>query len=220
LEDTSGGSAAIRVAVVARTRLYRDGLQRALADEPRLQLVGAVADVEAGVELARTASLDSVLIDLGDDGTATVRRFATAAPNVRIIALAVDERSAETLALAEAGVAGYVTRDGSLDELTATVVSVARDELRCSPHMAGALLRRVQTLAHAAEPPSAADRLTAREREILELIDAGMANKEIARRLHIELATVKNHVHHILEKLGANRRGEAAARLRGRPATE
>ena len=97
MEDTSGGSAAIRVAVVAQTRLYRDGLQRALADEPRLQLVGAVADVEAGVELARTAALDSVLIDLGDDGAAAVRRFASAAPDVRIIALAVDERDRKSV---------------------------------------------------------------------------------------------------------------------------
>ncbi len=220
MEDTSGEGAAFRVAVVAQTRVYREGLQRALADAPQLSLSGAVADVEAAVVLARRAPLDAVLIDVGDDGTAAVRRFANAAPDVRIVALAVDEHSAETLALAEAGVAGYVTRDGSLDELLATLVSVARDELRCSPRMAGALLRRVQTLARAAEPPPPADRLTAREREILELIDAGLANKEIARRLHIELATVKNHVHHILEKLGASRRGEAAARLRGVAATE
>jgi len=56
--------------------------------------------------------------------------------------------------------------------------------------------------------------------KILELIDAGLANKDIARRLHIELATVKNHVHHILEKLGASRRGEAVARMRGIQATD
>src|SRR3954451_17128498 len=128
LEPTSGAAAALRVVVVAPTRVYREGLERALADEPRLHLVGAVADVEAGVALARTASLDSLLIDLEADGTAAVRRLVTAAPDVRIVALAVDERSAETLALAEAGVAGYITRDDSLDELLATVLSVARDE--------------------------------------------------------------------------------------------
>jgi two-component system, NarL family, nitrate/nitrite response regulator NarL len=83
--------------------------------------------------------------------------------------------------------------------------------------MAGALLRRMQTLAKSSERPSLASRLTPREREILQLIDAGLANKDIASRLHIELATVKNHVHHILEKLEASRRGEAAARFRGVP---
>jgi two-component system nitrate/nitrite response regulator NarL len=220
LEETSGESAAIRVAVVAETRLYREGLERVLADVPGVKLAGAVADVAAAVELARGAALDAVLIDLGRDGANAVRSFRLAAPEVRIIALAVDEHSAQTLDLAQAGVAGFVTRDGSLDELLGTLASVARDELRCSPRMAGALLRRMQTLARAVEPPTAAERLTAREREILELIDAGLANKEIARRLHIELATVKNHVHHILEKLGASRRGEAAARVRGVHAME
>jgi two-component system nitrate/nitrite response regulator NarL len=216
LEDSGGVGAALRVLVVAETRVYREGLERALADEPQLDFVGAAADVVAGIELAHRARPYAVVIDLGgSDAAIAVRRFAKAAPEVRIVALAVDETSVETLALAEAGVAGYVTRDGSLQELLETLTSVARDELRCSPRMAGALLRRMQTLARAADPPTLADRLTAREREILELIDAGLANKEIARRLHIELATVKNHVHHILEKLGASRRGEAAARVRG-----
>jgi DNA-binding NarL/FixJ family response regulator len=206
--------------VVARTRVYRESLERALAHQPRLRVVGAAADPETAIGLARRAAADAILVDLGRDGTAAVRRVATALPGVRIVALAVDEHSAETLALAEAGVSGYVTRDGSLQDLLATLDGVVRDELRCSPRVAGALLRRVQTLARAAEPPTMADRLTAREREVLELVDAGMANKEIARRLDIEVATVKNHVHHILEKLGASRRGEAAAQVRGAAARE
>ena len=221
MKDSGGVGAALRVSVVTQTRVYREGLERAFADEPQLDFVGAAPDVAAGIELAHHAQPDVVVIDVGGSEAATaVRRFGEAAPEVRIVALAVDETSAETLALAEAGVAGYVTRDGSLKELLETLASVARDELRCSPLMAGALLRRMQTLARAAERPGLADRLTAREREILELIDAGLANKEIARRLHIELATVKNHVHHILEKLGANRRGEAVARVRGVHAME
>ena len=221
LEDSGSVAAALRVSVVAETRVYREGLERAIADQPQFDFVGAAADVAAGIALAHRVLPDAVVIDLGgSDAAAAVRRFAEAAPDVRIVALAVDEATAQILALAEAGIAAYVTRDGSLDELLETLASVARDELRCSPRMAGALLRRMQTLARAAEPPTLADRLTAREREILQLIDAGLANKEIARRLDIELATVKNHVHHILEKLGARRRGEAAARIRGVQAME
>jgi two-component system nitrate/nitrite response regulator NarL len=64
--------------------------------------------------------------------------------------------------------------------------------------------------------PPGASRLTVREREILGLIDDGMSNKEIARKLCIEVRTVKNHVHNLLEKLSVHRRGEAAALLRGR----
>jgi two-component system nitrate/nitrite response regulator NarL len=216
VEDSRGPGAAIRVAVIGHTRVYREGLEHALARDSDLEVVGAASDVAEGIVHARDARPDAVVIDLGaDEGPDAVRRFAAAAPGVRLVALAVDEHSAETLALAEAGVAGYVTRDGSLQELLDTLKSVVRDELRCSPRMAGALLRRLQTLANDLEPPPLADRLTPREREILQLIDAGLANKDIARRLHIELATVKNHVHRILEKLGASRRGEAVARLRG-----
>jgi two-component system nitrate/nitrite response regulator NarL len=216
LEDSRDLGAAIRVSVIAQTRLYQEGLERSLAAQPGLEVVASARDVTEGIAQARAARPDALVIDLGADlGPDAVRRFALAAPEVRIVALAVDEDRAETLALVEAGVAGYVTRDGSLQELVATLSSVVRDELRCSPRMAGTLLRRMQTLARASAPPSAGDRLTAREREILELIDLGLANKDIARRLHIELPTVKNHVHHILEKLGAAHRGEAAARMRG-----
>src|SRR5437773_985410 len=80
--------------------------------------------------------------------------------------------------------------------------------------LAASLLRRVATLAAEQAPVSAAERLTSREREIVRLIDDGLSNKQIAGELHIELPTVKNHVHNILEKLQVQRRSEAAARVR------
>ncbi len=82
----------------------------------------------------------------------------------------------------------------------------------CTPRIAALLLRRV---AEAAAPRSSGlERLTPRETEIVDLIEQGLSNKQIARRLSIELATVKNHVHNILEKLEVARRGEAVARVR------
>jgi DNA-binding NarL/FixJ family response regulator len=83
--------------------------------------------------------------------------------------------------------------------------------------MAAALFRRLATLAAGRAPAAGAQQLTTREREILRLIDGGLSNKEIAGRLSIEVATVKNHVHNILEKLHVRTRTEAAARLRDRP---
>jgi two-component system nitrate/nitrite response regulator NarL len=76
------------------------------------------------------------------------------------------------------------------------------------------LIRRLASLARSGQPASPIGPLTTREREILELIDEGFSNKQIAQRLRIELPTVKNHVHHILVKLGVNRRAEAAALAR------
>ncbi|HEX7241600.1 MAG TPA: response regulator transcription factor, partial [Longimicrobiaceae bacterium] len=117
------------------------------------------------------------------------------------------------LACAEAGVSGYVSRGASLDDLVGALRSVARGELVCSPHIAGSLFRRVAALSERREASPAAV-LTPREREILGLIDQGLSNKEISRRLRIELSTVKNHVHNLLEKLQVSRRGAAAACLR------
>ena len=82
----------------------------------------------------------------------------------------------------------------------------------CSPKLAAVLLRRVARDAGEQRPAPGA--LTAREREIAELIEQGCSNKEIAERLEIGLPTVKNHVHNILTKLNATRRGQAAAMLR------
>ena len=90
-----------------------------------------------------------------------------------------------------------------------------RGEAACSPRVAAALLRRVADRgARARRLDGEFAPLTSRERQIVALIDEGLSNKEIAARLCIELSTVKNHVHNLLEKLGARGRGEAAARVR------
>ena len=99
------------------------------------------------------------------------------------------------------------------------VESVARGEMLCSPRLAATLLHRVATLAQERHSPGPLDSLTVRERQIVDLLGDGLSNKEIARGLQIEVTTVKNHVHHILEKLQVARRADAAtfARRRGDP---
>jgi two-component system nitrate/nitrite response regulator NarL len=127
----------------------------------------------------------------------------------------VPELEQEILECAEAGVAGYVTRNGSLADLIATIESVGRDEIIVSPRVAAALVRRLALLAAERRGPSARRALTSRERDVVMLLEGGLSNKEIAERLCIEVTTVKHHVHNILKKLRVSRRGEAAAKLRG-----
>jgi DNA-binding NarL/FixJ family response regulator len=122
----------------------------------------------------------------------------------------------QVVACAEAGIAGYVDRDASLRDLVATVRSVARGELLCSPRIAARLMRRVAELADQPRPPQTPAHLTRREREVVALIDEGLSNKEIAQRLNIELPTVKHHVHNVIEKLGVRSRLQAAAHVRRR----
>lgn len=212
-----GSTPPLRVLLIVRVRLYREGLERALAGADDVVVVGSAADLSEGIALVRATRPEAAILDVVEPGTRrAIRRLAAAVPTVPIVALAVDDNATEALALVEAGAGGYVSRDASLSDLIGTVVSTARGEMRCNPRMAAALARRLQVLAADAEPPPPTASLTAREREILALIDDGLANKEIARRLHIELPTVKNHVHHILEKLGVRRRADAAACVRAR----
>lgn len=209
----------IEVLVVSEVRIYREGLVMALARSERIACVGSASHAGSATAAAGALAPDVALVDVTmRDALATI---AALARGVRTVALGVGGDDDAVISYAEAGVSGYVTRDDSLDQLAAAIEAVARGEALCPPEIGAALLRRVTALgrppwSHGA--PSA--RLTAREAEIVELIGQGLANKAIARRLCIELPTVKNHVHNILEKLGVSRRDQAAAWLRARRASE
>jgi two-component system nitrate/nitrite response regulator NarL len=198
---------------IVGVRLYRDGLERALAGASSLRLVGSAADVVAAEPLIRREAPDVVLLDVAA-GDGAVRHVRAAAPAAAVVALAIAEDEHDVIPLAEAGVAGYVSRDASVAELVDAIVRVAGGDTVCSPRVAGLLVQRMSRLAGARPRPEAEDRLTARELEVADLL--GLPNKEIARRLSIEVTTVKNHVHNILEKLGVARRADAAAMLHGR----
>ena len=213
--DRAVGSA--RVLVLSDIKLYRDVLTASLAAQPGVGACEALATVDEAIpRLAGGDGATIVLMDMArPESYQAVRALLAAAPAVPILAFAVGDSDEEVLACAEAGVAGFVLRSGSLQELAEAIHRLARGELLCSPRTAASLFRRLSHLAAARRDAAASqDPLTSREREISVLLDDGLSNKEIARRLHIEVATVKNHVHRILEKLHVSRRGEAAARLR------
>ena len=203
--------------IVASVRLYREGLAQVFREEDDVEVVAAAADAPECLRLLTRARPHIVLLDMSDHGLAGVRAIRATAPGVRIVAVAVPDREVDVLACAEAGVAGYVTHEQSLEDVVAVVESVARGEMICSPRIAATLLRRVATLAAERQPRPPEASLTSRELEIVALIDRGLSNKQIGRQLCIEVATVKNHVHNILEKLQVRRRSEAVARVRRSP---
>jgi len=207
--------AGLRILLAIGVRLYREGLCEMLRLEPTVDVVGLAADTAAAITLASDLQPDIVCVDVTmPDGLLIVRRLGTVARGCSVVALGIAETDRDVVACAEAGVAGFITRDQSLSEAVSVVQGVARGELACSARTAAALLRRVAVLSTQREPAAAPDGLTPREREIVELIALGRSNKQIARELCIELSTVKNHVHHVLEKLGVPGRAEAATRLR------
>jgi two-component system, NarL family, nitrate/nitrite response regulator NarL len=204
-----------RVLIVAEIRLYREGLAEMLHAEPEIEVVATAAGADEAVRALREQQPDIVLLDVAIPENAwLVRGLVAAVPGTRVVALAVPEAEQDVLMWAEAGVAGYVTREASVEDVVAAVQAVARGEVLCSPRMVATLFQRIATLALERSPQSIESRLTSRELEILDLIDQGLSNKEIARRLTIEVSTVKNHVHNILDKLNVSRRAEAAARVR------
>lgn len=210
-------SAPITLLIASDIRLYKEGLRDALRDDPRFDIVACANSLSAGVAgLRATAqSIDVALADLDrSDAPQQLEIARRDAPRMRIVVLGVREEDEDVIGWAELGVDGFVSRNATLADLGAAVECVVRGELSCTPRMVAALMRRVASVGAPAARRRTTARLTDRETEILELIAGGLTNKAIARRLQIELPTVKNHVHHILEKLEVDGRGEAAARLR------
>jgi two-component system, NarL family, nitrate/nitrite response regulator NarL len=206
----------IRALIAGRCRVHLEALAAALS-QGRVQVLGTASRREEILARVRDAPPDIVLIDATMTEAANiVSEVRQHAKSVKVVVITLGETEAEITQLAEAGVAGYVLPDGSLDDLLIAIQSAVRGELYCPPRVAFSLLRRVGALAAAlgqggdAETHGPIATLTRREREILGLVDQGMPNKEIARTLGIELATAKNHVHNILEKLHVHRRIDAS----------
>lgn len=203
-----------RVVIVVGVRLYRDGISAAFRRLEDFDLVATGSDIAQAAEMVRTYAADVVLLDLaGLDGPEVVRAVRAARDGVRVVILGIEEQAERVIPLLEAGAAGYVTREASLDELFDVARRAVEGEALCSPRVVASLAARLADLAAQRSGRSAIVDLTAREREIVDLIATGLSNKQIAGQLCIEVPTVKNHVHHILVKLQVERRGAVAALL-------
>lgn len=197
--------------VLVPVRLYRDGIKDALVRDPRFDVIGSASSLDAALaDLHSAARLpDVTLVDMRlPEGAAAARTLHSRWPATATVALAVGEADEEIVSWAEAGVAGLVSREATLAEVLNAVEAAARHEALTSPVVAAALLRRVAAVA-GERRGRVGPTLTRRELEIVRLIGRGQSNKQIAGTLSIELSTVKNHVHSILEKLCVHRRAEA-----------
>jgi DNA-binding NarL/FixJ family response regulator len=204
-----------RIIIVSDTRLYREGLALSLARVDRVVVVGVADTVASALTCIQEKNPDVALLDFAmHDALALPHAIAAARMQVKVVAFSVADTEDEVCECAEAGIAGYVARNGSKEDLIAAVENAVRGEVLCSPRVAASLFRRLAARVQTPRqrPPEAA--LTSREQDIVALIDRGLSNKEIARQLKISLPTVKNHVHNILEKLQVQGRGAAAALLR------
>jgi DNA-binding NarL/FixJ family response regulator len=197
--------------VISDVRVHREGIAALLASDERLQVTTLAPSVD---ELrGAPAPTDVIVVDTSLDDLAERIRQASGDTAVPIVALGVPDDEHTVVAFAELGVLGFVDREAPVDDVVSSVLSAARREASFPPRIATTLLRRISSAA-AVRASKDATALTIRERQIVQLIARGLSNKEIATRLFIEVATVKNHVHNILEKLQVSRRSDAVARLR------
>lgn len=198
----------VSVLVASDVRLYREGLEQMLRIAPGFRVIEGAFSAASTLEHLHTTRPAVVLLDMAMDGALGVaRQIARQSRATKVVALGMPEFETEILSCASVGVAGYVTRSASMDDVLEAIQAAARGEVRCSPRVAGFLFRHIASLSK--ERHSPAPTLTARESQILELVRQGLTNKMISRTLGIELPTVKNHVHSILAKLGVHRRAEA-----------
>ncbi len=203
----------IRLLIVTNVRLYREGLARRLSALRDVEIVGTAGGRQQALSLAREGA-DVVLIDVTTPSSLQlIEDLHRELPSTAVVALGLPELETEVIPWVEVGIAGYLPLEGSTEELVQLVHSVERGESLVSPRIAGELIRRVSALAAREMSVEGLVRLTRREREIAALLEEGLSNKEISRRLGIRLATVKNHVHSILNKLHLHRRGQVAARF-------
>jgi DNA-binding NarL/FixJ family response regulator len=133
------------------------------------------------------------------------------------VALGLTEQRQEVIRCGRAGFAGYVTREASIDSLCRTLSEIVEGRLACPPEIAGGLLRALFRRDPRPDESDVDLGLTRRESEVLELLGRGLSNKEIGCELCLSVATVKHHVHHILEKLKLPRRAQAMRRVRDAP---
>lgn len=216
-QDVAGTSPdrGLEILIVSPVRLLRDGLATMLQQRANVRGVETAESAEMAVEVLERFVPTLILLDVAtEDGLSAARRLAEGAEGVQVLGFAARAHDHDVLAYASAGITGFVPREASAQDLFDAIDRAFNGELLCSPRIAAALFRQVAALSSIPKPGGSSGQLTDREREIVQFIDEGLSNKEIARHLSIEVSTVKNHVHNILEKLNVTRRGKVRARVR------
>jgi two-component system, NarL family, nitrate/nitrite response regulator NarL len=204
----------IRIFLVSDVSLHRAGLVELLERETRFEVVGTAPSVGESLPEVASSAPDIILLDVrGDDRGGAITSLLQVLPAAKVIVCAVPETEDDVIPCVEAGAAACLAHETPFTELVATIEHVVSGESLASPRVTAMLLQRLARLS-AERSNDHEEQLTLREREIVALIDQGLSNKQIAKRLYIEVPTVKNHVHNILEKLNVNGRYEAAARMR------
>jgi DNA-binding NarL/FixJ family response regulator len=196
----------IRIVIADDHLVVRQGLRMFLSDDPEIEILGEAADGAEAVRLALEWKPDVVLMDMMMpvlDGIAATTRIRQQLPDTEVIAITSVLEDEAVIGAVRAGAIGYLLKDANPDELRQAIRAAAAGQVHLDPKAAARLIREVRA-------PENPEPLTDRETDVLRLLAAGQANKEIARTLSIGEQTVKTHVSNILSKLRVQSRTQAA----------
>lgn len=214
----------INILLIEDNRLLREGLAAMLASQPDMSLVSSSGTVEAGLKMAKRKP-QLILLDIGlrgQDCLHVVELAKRNIPGAKIVVMDLAPVQSDLLDFVKAGVSGFVLKDATFEDFLTTIRTVVKGGKVLPPLLAGSLFSQI--VDHATRRKKhisfASVKMTAREREVVELIAEGLSNKSIAERLHLATDTVKGHVHNILEKLALHTRLEVASYAHARRAEE
>jgi DNA-binding NarL/FixJ family response regulator len=201
----------IRILLVDDDDLMRAGLRAVLSSDDELEVVGDVAGGRGAIGAVRENRPDVVLMDIRMpdlDGIAATREVLSALPDTKVVMLTTFEDDDYLFGALAAGASGFLLKRTRPEELIAAIRTVAEGDALLSPSVTRRVIDRAATRPQVTDG-AVLDRLTPREREVLELISRGMSNAEIAEVLVVEETTVKTHVKRVLAKLGLRDRVQA-----------
>ena len=208
----------ICVTIASPVRVVRESLAATLRGREGVAVCDSVELGPSGIAKIADAKPDVVLVDMGQiNGAASdrlIKRIKDADSRAKLVAFGLDEIDDRVFACAAAGFSGYLSNESGADELHRALIDAVEGRMHCTSRIVTAMLNCLAGFLQELNRRVSLPPLTLRENEILALVAQGRSNKEVARELTISSATVKNHMHNILQKLRVSRRGQAVARLR------
>lgn len=205
----------IRILLIEDNRIIREGITAMINRHSDVTIVAVSDGTDDALSKARAVKPNVVLIDFGlgsQNSLAIVESVKKGFPDIKIIGMGLAPTQADILEFVQAGAAGFILKNATLDEVLRTIRAVAEGEIMLPPPMTGSLFSQVaeHAILKGRRGFKSAIGMTQREKEVIALIVEGMSNKQIADKLNIATFTVKSHVHNILEKLALQSRLQIA----------